>query len=88
MTDTRNPDQHASDVANAALATVARLMDDARVLAAQTQILGNYLHEKDDVVPDYLIMANTLPYVLGAAREVLRDIASRLPIRDLDWSDE
>lgn len=88
MSDTRNPEQHASDVANSALATSARLMDDARTLMAQTQILGSYLNEKDAVVPEELLMALYFPRVLSGIQETLRDIASRLPIRDLDWGDE
>jgi hypothetical protein len=84
MTD-RSPEQHMADVAAATLETISRLLPDARTLRAQLEILAGCARDLDRPLPDRLMLACAAGMIFEDTAEAVRDIASTLPLRGIDY---
>lgn len=76
-----------ADVASATLRNIADLIALSRTVSCQLTILQNRMREEqpDVELPECLQLMHGAPVVLRDAQEAVRDIASRLPIRGLDY---
>ncbi|WP_405159536.1 hypothetical protein OG203_23995 [Nocardia sp. NBC_01499] len=92
MTDDRTPAEHMADVASSTLDRLDRICLELEVLSSQLGMLGGFALEYPDLGVDgnYLLAASD-----GAVRMLLRDtpeeirtLASRLPIRGLEFGCE
>lgn len=85
--DNRTRDQHLSDVTATALENVRQLIFLSSVLAAQLELIANRRREVEPFyeLPKSLYTVTGIPWLYRDAREGLRDIASTLPIRGLDF---
>lgn len=83
----RTRDQHLSDVTATALENVRQLIFLSGVLASQLELIANRRRETDPFyeLPKSLYTVTGVPWLYRDARESLRDIASTLPIRGLDY---
>lgn len=91
MTDgTRTDEQHRADVAAHTLRRLAWMCDDFGHLYSQLLMLADYAAEHHpDLQHEFLTdSAMAAKKFTCCVPEVVRDVASRLPLRGLDFGDE
>jgi hypothetical protein len=90
MTDTRTPEQHMSDIAAHTLRRLGWMYQDLEALHSQLRLLADYAAEhQPDLGHEFLTNSAVAACKFTCCvPEVVRDIASRLPIRGLDWGEE
>jgi hypothetical protein len=90
MTDhTRTPEQWMADVAATTLGRLGRMYDDLQALSGQLNRLAEYAAEHHpDLQHEFLAeSAVAARRMTCCVPEFVRDIASRLPIRGLDFDE-
>ncbi|QIS19217.1 hypothetical protein [Nocardia terpenica] len=91
MTDNRTPAQHKADVAACTLDRLQRIAPELELLIWQLGMLGDYADEHPELGINGAFLRRMGGHVWMLAHlvpEVVRDIASRLPIRGLDFGGE
>ncbi|MEG8183927.1 hypothetical protein GZH49_36260 [Nocardia terpenica] len=91
MTDNRTPAQHKADVAACTLERLGRLAPELESLTGQLKMLGHYADEHPELGINGAFlrrMGGQVWMLSHLVPEVVRDIASQLPIRGLDFGCE
>ena len=81
--DTRTPEQHMADVAEATLERLCRVCDELHSLSDQFTMLGRYAHETDTELGHQLLALAEMAQILGSAQAggEIRSLRNRLPRR-------
>ncbi|MET8875575.1 hypothetical protein [Nocardia sp. NPDC004604] len=92
MTDDRTPAEHMADVASCTLDRLDGICLELELLASQLRMLGGFALEHPDLGVDgnYLLAAGdgVVTMLLGYTPEEVRTLASRLPLRGLEFGCE